>query len=54
MECCTPFAHRDYAERHHPDDEKRMALKRYFGFKKDLVLRAECLFYYELVKRVLP
>jgi len=36
------------------NDEKRMALKRYFGFKKDLVLRAECLFYYELVKRVLP
>jgi hypothetical protein len=31
---------------------RRSALKRHFGFQKDLLVRAECRFYYELCKRV--
>jgi hypothetical protein len=40
--------------RHIVEGDGRRAddLKRYFGFKRDLVLRAEHAFYYELVKLV--
>jgi len=34
------------------NDAKKKFLKRHFGFRKDMILRAERLFYYELVKRV--
>jgi hypothetical protein len=34
------------------DQQRSNMLKKHFGFKKDLVLRAEHVFYHELVKRV--
>ena len=50
---CTAAARNMVIEaRTNGDDILADKLKKYFGFKKDLVIRAEHVFYHELVKRV--